>query len=64
IKNNQLMDVVTRNKREKRIRPENDLDFEAKRNVKKPKKVKPGYKKKYKEAVNKEKKKLSRKRRK
>lgn len=64
IKNNQLVDVVVRNKREKRIRPENDLDFEAKRKVKKPKKVKPGYKKKYQEAVNKEKKKLSRKRKK
>jgi ATP-dependent RNA helicase CshB len=63
IKSNQIVDAIVRNSREKRVRPENELDYEAKRKVKKPKKVKPGYKKKYKQAVDKEKKVLARKKR-
>ena len=61
IKNNEIVDTVIRKARDRRVRPENELDYEAKRKVKKPKKVKPGYKKKYQAAVNKEKKKLARK---
>jgi ATP-dependent RNA helicase CshB len=61
IKNNEIVDAVIRKARDRRIRPENELDYEAKRKVKRPKKVKPGYKKKYQAAVDKEKKKLARK---
>ncbi|MFA7076620.1 MAG: DEAD/DEAH box helicase [Candidatus Izemoplasmatales bacterium] len=63
VKNGQLVDAVIRKSRDRRIRPENELDYEAKSKVRIAKKVKPGYKKKYNEAVNKEKKKLSRKKR-
>jgi ATP-dependent RNA helicase CshB len=63
IRNGALVDGSIRKSREKRIRPENELDYEAKRKVKKPKKIKPGYKKKYQAAVDKEKKKLARKKR-
>jgi ATP-dependent RNA helicase CshB len=62
IKNNQLTEINQRNKRQKRVRPENELDYQAKAKVRKPKKVKPGYKKKYNQKVEKEKKILSRKR--
>lgn len=61
IKNNQFTDAVIRKARDRRIRPENELDYEAKKKVRIAKKVKPGYKKKYQEAVDKEKKKLARK---
>jgi len=63
IKNNLIVDAIIRNKRDRRVRPENELDYEAKRKVRIPKKIKPGYKKKYKQAVAEEKKKLSRKKR-
>ena len=63
IRSGMIVDGSVRKSREKRVRPENELDYEAKRKVKKPKKVKPAYKKKYQEAVNKEKKKLARKKR-
>ncbi|MDY0317020.1 MAG: DEAD/DEAH box helicase [Candidatus Izemoplasmatales bacterium] len=63
IRNGMIVDASIRKSREKRVRPENELDYEAKRKVKKPKKIKPAYKKKYQEAVNKEKKKLARKKR-
>jgi len=62
-RNGALVDASVRKSREKRIRPENELDYEAKRKVKKPKKIKPAYKKKYQAAVDKEKKKLARKKR-
>jgi len=63
IKNNQIVDTIVRNKRDRRVRPENELDYEAKRKVRVSKTVKPGYKKKYKQAVAEEKKKLSRRKR-
>jgi ATP-dependent RNA helicase CshB len=63
IRSGMIVDASIRKSREKRVRPENELDYEAKRKVKKPKKIKPAYKKKYQEAVNKEKKKLARKKR-
>jgi ATP-dependent RNA helicase CshB len=63
IRNGTIVDASIRKSREKRIRPENELDYEAKRKVKKPKKIKPAYKKKYQAAVDKEKKKLARKKR-
>lgn len=63
IRNGMIVDASIRKSREKRVRPENELDYEAKRKVKKPKKIKPAYKKKYQEAINKEKKKLARKKR-
>ncbi|MFA7106773.1 MAG: DEAD/DEAH box helicase [Candidatus Izemoplasmatales bacterium] len=62
IKNDEIVEAVTRAARAKRVRPENELDYEAKKKIRISKKVKPGYKKKYKEAVEKEKKMLSRKR--
>ncbi len=60
--NNEFKEANTRNRRQSREWKENDLDYQAKRKVKKPKKVKPGYKKKYKKAVEKEKKKIAKKR--
>ncbi len=63
IKKDQFTDAFVRKGREKRTRPENELDYQAKARVKKPKKVKPGYKKKYQQKVDKEKKVLSRKKR-
>lgn len=63
IKKAEFIDANIRKGREKRTRPENDLDYQAKAKVKKPKKVKPGYKKKYQQKVDKEKKVLSRKKR-
>ncbi len=62
VKKGELVDAIERNKRSKRVWQENQLDYDAKRNVKKPKKIKPAYKKKYKYAVDQEKKKLARKR--
>ncbi len=63
IKNSELVDTTVRNKRTKRERKENELDYAAKAKIRKPKKVKPGYKKKYKEAIESEKKKIFKKRR-
>jgi len=63
IKSNQLVDAVIRQKRTKRVRKENDLDRAAKLKIRKPKKVKPAYKKKNKYRLEEEKKKLARKRR-
>ncbi|MBI9009729.1 MAG: DEAD/DEAH box helicase [Tenericutes bacterium] len=62
IVNDEIVDAVMRNKRSNRERKENEIDREAKLNIRKPKKVKPGYKKKNQERLNKEKKKLLRKR--
>ena len=62
IKRDQLVDAVIRKQRAKREWKENELDYAAKKKVRKSKKVKPGYKKKYKQAVEKEKKKIARKR--
>ncbi|XMB72379.1 DEAD/DEAH box helicase [Mycoplasmatota bacterium WC30] len=63
IKNAELVDAIVRNKRSHRERKENSLDYAAKAKIRKPKKVKPGYKKRYKEAVDAEKKKIAKKRR-
>lgn len=63
IKNNAIVQAVERKARDRRIRPENELDYAAKKKIRISKKVKPGYKKKYQEAVDKEKKKLARKKR-
>jgi len=60
-KDGHFVDVKDRQSRNKRDWKENDLDRLAKSKVKKPKKVKPGYKKKYKQKVEIEKKKLYRK---
>jgi len=54
IVNNELVDAVVRNQRKNRERKENQLDRDAKLIVRKPKKVKPGYKKKNKERLEKE----------
>lgn len=59
---NQIKDAVIRNQRQKRERKDNDLDRAAKAKIRKPKKVKPGYKKKNKQRLEKEKKKLAKKR--
>jgi ATP-dependent RNA helicase CshB len=61
IKNKMIVDAKERRARDQREWKENDLDRLAKAKVKKPKKVKPGYKKKYKAKVEIEKKKLHRK---
>ncbi|MDA3931639.1 MAG: DEAD/DEAH box helicase [Tenericutes bacterium] len=61
IKDKQLVEARQRNKRDSRDWKENELDRLAKQKVKKPTKVKPGYKKKYKEKIAIEKKKLHRK---
>ncbi len=63
IKDEQIVDAIQRGKRTKREWKENELDYEAKKIVRKPTKVKPGYKKKYKQEVEDTKKKLAKKRR-
>lgn len=60
--NGEIQEAKTRKARSKREWKENELDYKAKAVVKKPKKVKPGYKKKYKRAVEDEKKKIAKKR--
>jgi ATP-dependent RNA helicase CshB len=59
--NQELVESTIRSKRKKREWKENELDYQAKAKIRKPKKVKPGYKKKYKEAVEEEKKKIAKK---
>ncbi len=49
IKNNELLDYVGRNRRIERVRPLTEAEKKAKSLVKKPTKVKPGYKKKMRE---------------
>jgi ATP-dependent RNA helicase CshB len=63
IVNNQLVDAVARNQRKTREKKDNAVDRAAKLKIRKPKKVKPAYKKKNKERLDKEKKKILRKRR-
>jgi ATP-dependent RNA helicase CshB len=63
IVDDELVDAVVRNQRKKRERKDNQLDREAKLNVRKPKKIKPGYKKKNQQRIDIEKKKISKKRR-
>ncbi len=62
IANGEIKDAVIRNQRQKRERKDNDLDRAAKAKIRKPKKVKPGYKKKNKQRLELEKKKLAKKR--
>ena len=59
---NEIKEAKVRSARSKREWKENELDYQAKAKIKKPNKVKPGYKKKYKRAVEEEKKKIARKR--
>lgn len=61
IRDKEIVDATLRRKRQKREWKENDLDREAKNKVRRPKQVKPGYKKKYRQEVEKTKKKLARK---
>ena len=61
IRNQEIVDAKDREARSKRDWKENEIDRLAKSKVRKPKKVKPGYKKKYKQKVETEKKKLYRK---
>ena len=61
VKENKLVDAKVREARSKRAWKENEIDRLAKAKVRKSKKVKPGYKKKYKVKVEIEKKKLYRK---
>jgi ATP-dependent RNA helicase CshB len=46
LKNGEWMELGPRNKRQSRKKQENELDVMAKKVIKKPKKIKPGYKKK------------------
>lgn len=62
IKNGMLVDSRIRNERSKREKRMTDLDYEAMKRVRKPKKVKPGYKKKAAEKIEREKKKLKKQR--
>jgi len=59
--NHEIVDAKERSARDKYTFKEKEIDRLAKAKVKKPKKVKPGYKKKYKQKVEIEKKKLHRK---
>ncbi len=62
IKNKELVDARIRHGRSKREWKENELDYAAKSLVRKPTKVKPGYKKKYKAEVEQMKRKIAKKR--
>jgi ATP-dependent RNA helicase CshB len=60
IKDNELVEISDRNKRKKRQKQQDEIDVMAKSIVKKPKKVKPGYKKKMQAEVDKIKKRQNR----
>jgi ATP-dependent RNA helicase CshB len=60
IKENEIIEIGDRNRRKKRIRKPDEVDAMAKSIVKKPKKVKPGYKKKMQTEVDKIKKRQNR----
>lgn len=62
IKNNQIVDGTIRNKRKKRIYSGGKMEKQAKNMIRKPTKVKPGYKKKYKKDIEEQKRKLRKKR--
>ena len=62
IKNKEIVDARIRHGRSKREWKENELDYAAKSLVRKPTKVKPGYKKKYKAEVEQMKRKIAKKR--
>ncbi len=63
IKNNEIVEGTIRNKREKRIYAGGKIEKTARDMVRRPTKVKPGYKKKYKQEVEEQKRKLRKKRR-
>ncbi|ABS23240.1 DEAD/DEAH box helicase [Bacillus cytotoxicus] len=63
LRNGEWIDLGERNRRQSRKKPNNELDIMATKVVKKPKKVKPGYKKKLAAEREKVKKKYSRKKR-
>jgi ATP-dependent RNA helicase CshB len=46
LKNNEFVELEGRNRRKTRVKPEDEIDHRVKAVIKKPKKVKPGYKKK------------------
>ncbi|MBS4215630.1 DEAD/DEAH box helicase [Neobacillus rhizophilus] len=46
LKNNEFVELEGRNRRKTRVKPEDEMDHRVKAVIKKPKKVKPGYKKK------------------
>lgn len=46
LKNNEFVEIEGRNRRKTRVKPEDEIDHRVKAVIKKPKKVKPGYKKK------------------
>lgn len=52
LKNNEFIDLGQREKRKKRIRQQSELEQQVQRIIKKPTKVKPGYKKKRKRAID------------
>lgn len=54
----ELVETKERNQRTKRVQKVSEIDIKAKQSVRKPKKVKPGYKKKMEEAVRVERRKL------
>jgi ATP-dependent RNA helicase CshB len=60
LKNKELVDIAERNKRQKRQKQEDSTDVKAKSMVKKPQKVKPGYKKKMQADIEKIKKRAKR----
>ncbi|WP_374721675.1 DEAD/DEAH box helicase [Peribacillus tepidiphilus] len=53
IQNGEWIEIEDRNRRKNRQKQESELDIKAKRLIKKPAKVKPGYKKKQKEEIEK-----------
>jgi len=60
LSNGELIEISERNKRKKRQKKENEVDVKAKSMVKKPQKVKPGYKKKMQADIDKLKKRAHR----
>jgi ATP-dependent RNA helicase CshB len=60
LSNGELIEISERNKRKKRLKKENEVDVKVKSMVKKPQKVKPGYKKKMQADIDKLKKRAHR----
>lgn len=62
LENNELVPTTERNARSKRTKPISSVELEVHRKYPIPKKVKPGYRKKRKDQINKELRKIKRKR--
>lgn len=60
IQGGEIVEIGDRNRRKKRQRQQNEVDIQAKRVIKKPSKVKPGYKKKMQSEIDKFKKRQNR----